>query len=59
MNLNAEDIDVKKPLKYTQMTHFEKLSEDNNMPEGYMSSEEFRKRAFEKANKFCDKHGIL
>jgi len=28
-------------------------------PEGYMSSEEFRKRAFEKVNKFCDTHGIL
>ena len=25
----------------------------------YMSSEEFRKRAREKVNKFCDKHGIL
>jgi hypothetical protein len=25
----------------------------------YMSSEEFRKRAIDKVNKFCDKHGIL
>jgi len=30
-----------------------------NTPEGYMSSVEFRKRAFEKVNKFCDRHGIL
>ena len=27
--------------------------------ERYMSSEEFRKRAIEKVNNFCDKHGIL
>ena len=25
----------------------------------FFSSEEFRKRAIEKVNKFCDKHGIL
>ena len=25
----------------------------------YMSSLEFRKKAIEKVNKFCDKHGIL
>ena len=25
----------------------------------YISSEEFRKRAIDKVNKFCDNHGIL
>ena len=25
----------------------------------FISSEEFRERAMEKVNKFCDKHGIL
>ena len=29
------------------------------MPEGYISSEEFRKRAIEKVDKFCNKYGIL
>ena len=28
-------------------------------PEGYTTSEEFRKLAIAKVNKFCDKHGIL
>ena len=28
-------------------------------PEGYMTSEEFRKRAAMKVNTFCDKYGIL
>jgi hypothetical protein len=33
---------------------------DRNVESGrYMSSEEFRKRAIEKVNKFCDKHGVL
>ena len=33
---------------------------DKNVESGrYMSCEEFRKRAIEKVNKFCDKHGIL
>ncbi|MCL2649579.1 MAG: hypothetical protein FWD60_00970 [Candidatus Azobacteroides sp.] len=29
------------------------------IPEGYMTSEEFRRRATIKVNQFCDKHGIL
>ena len=28
-------------------------------PEGYTTSEEFRKLAIAKVNKFCDKHGVL
>jgi len=28
-------------------------------PEGYTTSNEFRKLAIAKVNKFCDKHGIL
>ena len=32
---------------------------DNAVPEEYMTSEEFRKQAIIKVNKFCDKHGIL
>ena len=29
------------------------------VPEGYITSEEFRKLAIAKVNKFCDKHGLL
>ena len=29
------------------------------IPEGYMSLEEFRRRATIKVNQFCDRHGIL
>ena len=29
------------------------------IPEGYMTSEEFHRRAIIKVNQFCDKHGIL
>lgn len=28
------------------------------IPEGYMTIEDFRKSAIQKANQFCDKHGI-
>jgi hypothetical protein len=50
-------MDVRSLLK--DRVRFENPSEENVAPEGYMSSEEFRKRAFEKVNNFCDKHGIL
>ena len=28
-------------------------------PDGYMTGDEFRERAIEKVNNFCDKYGIL
>ena len=28
-------------------------------PEGYITSDEFRKRATAKVNRFCDEHGLL
>jgi len=28
-------------------------------PDGYVTSDEFRERAIEKVDKFCDKYGIL
>ena len=49
---NNDEIDVKKLPK-------EKNRYNNVMSGVYVSSEEFRKRAIEKVNKFCDKHGIL
>ena len=35
------------------------LVSDNVNQEEYMTSEEFRKRAIVKVDKFCKKHGIL
>ena len=60
IHLDDEYIDTKEGGRYKpERVRFENLSCDNVMPEGYISSEEFRKRAFEKVGKFCDKHGIL
>lgn len=44
---------------YKQGVSFESTVTENVVPEGYMTSKEFRKRAFVKVNTFCDKHGIL
>jgi hypothetical protein len=54
----SDDIDVGELPKETGHfgVDFENLYHDNVSPKGYMSSKEFRKRAFEKVNKFCDKH---
>ena len=30
-----------------------------SVPDGYMTGDEFRERAIEKVDKFCDKYGIL
>ena len=37
----------------------QKQAEFTEIPDGYMTSEEFRRRAITKVNQFCDKHGIL
>jgi len=36
-----------------------KQSENLNIPEGYLTVEEFRKIAIEKGHSFCNKHGII
>ena len=33
--------------------------EHNGVPDGYMTGDEFRKRAIAKVNIFCDRHGLL
>ena len=38
---------------------FEHLASSNVVPEGYITSEDFRKRAIVKVNTFCAEHGIL
>ena len=59
IHLNDEYVDTKEIDRYkAERDRFESFPCDI-MPEGYISSEEFRKRAFEKVDKFCDKYGIL
>jgi hypothetical protein len=38
---------------------YKNTTQQNIAPKGYMTGEEFRRRAIEKVNTFCDKHGIL
>ena len=60
VHLRDEYMDTQEAGHYkSKRIRFENLSCDDAMPEGYISSEEFRKRSFEKVNKFCDQHGIL
>ena len=63
VHLDDEYVNVKKILKeinrQEQGVRFEKPSMNGTAPEGYMTSDEFRKRAITKVNTFCNKHGIL
>jgi hypothetical protein len=40
-------------------SRLEHVSSSSVIPEGYMTSEEFRKQAIVKVNTFCTEHGIL
>ena len=44
-----------RPEKVNVKNRYDKIIESGR----YMSSKEFRKRAIEKVNQFCDRHGIL
>ena len=50
---------LKEVRRYKRGFLFENLVEGNVIPEGYMTSEEFRKCAIAKVDKFCFRHGIL
>lgn len=52
VDLDDHYVDVRKPRHY-------KSVRESVAPEGYMTSEEFKKRAVAKVNAFCDKYGIL
>jgi hypothetical protein len=45
--------------RFQKGVQFEDPSQTGIIPAGYMTSEEFKKRAAEKINKFCDDNGIL
>ena len=63
VHLDDEYVSVKKLLKeihsQKEGVRFERSTSKSVVPEGYMTSEEFRNRAMIKVNTFCDKHGIL
>ena len=61
MNHLNDEIDVKKiPKEISHNGVILKNRYNSHFESGiYMSSVEFRKRAIDKVNKFCDKHGIL
>jgi histidinol phosphatase-like PHP family hydrolase len=55
------ELDIKEVSKETSREKVNIINHYGNNVESrrYMPSVEFRKRAIEKVNKFCDKHGIL
>jgi len=54
-----EQVILKEKPRYKCEAGFENTANDIIAPEGYMTSEDFRKLAIAKVNKFCDKHGLL
>jgi len=62
VHLDDKYSNVKRLLKEIHLqkdgVRFENPASNNVVPEGYMTNEEFRKRAMIKVNTFCDKHGI-
>jgi len=63
IHLDDEYVNVKKILKeiyrQEQGVRFENQATNGAVKKGYMTSEEFRKRAIIKVNSFCEKNGIL
>ena len=63
IHLDDEYVNVKKILKeiyrQEQGVRFENQATNGVVKKGYMTSEEFRKRAIIKVNSFCEKNGIL
>jgi len=57
--LDNEYVAEMKNVHYKQDVRFENSVVSDIAPEEYMTSEEFRKRAIAKVNKFCDEHGLL
>ena len=53
IHLDDEHVISKKQLKKTRR-HIHYVA-----PEGYITSEEYRKIAISKVNMFCDEHGLL
>ena len=50
---------VKRTCRSRSECRFEYFPSGSVTPEGYMTSEEFRKRAIVKVHTFCAEHGIL
>lgn len=50
---------IKELKRYPKTVKFENPVESAAVPEGYMTSEEFRKIALEDTEKFCKENGLL
>ncbi len=50
---------VKELSKYRKGIEFDNPAVSGVVPEGYMTSEEFRKRTLDHINKLCKENGIL
>ena len=50
---------LKEIRRYKRGVRFENPAINGITPDGYITSEEFRKLAISKVNKFCDENGIL
>jgi hypothetical protein len=59
VHLDDQYVNVKKLLQEIQNQKQGVRFENSEKPEGYMTSEEFKKRVSIKVNTFCDRHGIL
>ena len=61
LKINAMSTAVKevKKSKFFESNEISQIPVGDVAPEGYITGKEFRKRAIQKVNTFCDKHGIL
>jgi len=56
--LDDEQIVAEIP-RYKRGVRLENPAVSGIVPEGYITSDEFRKLAIAKVNRFCDEHGLL
>ena len=59
ISLNDEQMNVKEIPRFKSGIRFENPAVGGIVPEGYITSEEFRKLAIAKVNRFCDEYGLL
>lgn len=60
LDYNPHSVEARQALAHIlSLGVFSITEKKSRIPKGYMTGEEFRKRAMLKVNKFCDKHDIL
>ena len=58
-NTMSDKSGIKTAFRAGEPSHFELPPVTGLPPEGFMTGEEFTKRAMKKVRKFCDENGIL